>query len=81
MARNDYLDLKDFEHTMINRVAVALVHLVALLRVRRRILHRFNDRSLLVLDLFVSKRVPFYPMAFLRRKMLDNNIRPLLKVG
>jgi hypothetical protein len=37
MARNDYLDLKDFERTRINRVALALVHLIALLRVRRRI--------------------------------------------
>jgi hypothetical protein len=74
MARNDYLDPTDFEHIRVNRVAVALVHLVVLLRVRRRILHRFNNYTLLVLDPFVSERVSFYPMTFLRCEMLGNNI-------
>ena len=72
MASNDYLDPKDFKHIRVNRVAVALVHLTALLRVRCRILHSFNNCSLLVLDPFVSERVPFYSMAFLRREMFGN---------
>lgn len=74
MASNDYLDPKDFKHIRVNRVAVALVHLTALLGVRCLILHSFNNCSLLVLDAFVSERVPFYSMAFLRRGMFGNNI-------
>jgi hypothetical protein len=74
MASNDYLDPKDFKQIRVNRVAVALVHLAALLRVRCRISHRFNYCGLLVPDSFVSERVPFYSVAFLRREMFGNNI-------
>ena len=74
MASNDYLDLKDFKQIRVNRVAITLVHLIALLRVRFCILYSFNNYSLLVLDSFVSKRVPFYSMALLRHEIFSNNI-------